>query len=459
VVFHTDTIVALSTPPGRSGIGVIRISGPNSLDILRTLVASESFKPQPNLLNLRSLIDPSTGDTLDQALVCYFKAPHSFTGEDLVELHCHGSPVLLRAVIDIVLKAEARLAEPGEFSLRAVAKGRLKLAEAEAIRDLIDAQTDAALRQATRQLKGEISNELQPAKDDLLKVIVRLESSLEFVEDDLLALESQDICEALERVRAALSKLAGTFRQGRLLRDGLKVALVGRPNVGKSSLFNMLLGHGRAIVTEIPGTTRDTITETMGLDGVPLVLMDTAGIRPSVDEIESIGVARTRRAAADADLLVVVIDGSEALRQEDQTVLSEVANAKHIVALNKSDLPTFSVGHFKDRTVVGELSTLIPVSAKTEAGLESLRAAILKPFANGSARGESLLITNARHHDLLVRAIAALDSSERLLGQRVSEELVLVGLHNALRYLDEITGETTTEEILGQIFSTFCIGK
>jgi len=459
VVFHTDTIVALSTPPGRSGIGVIRISGPNSLDILRTLVASESFKPQPNLLNLRSLIDPSTGDTLDQALVCYFKAPHSFTGEDLVELHCHGSPVLLRAVIDIVLKAEARLAEPGEFSLRAVAKGRLKLAEAEAIRDLIDAQTDAALRQATRQLKGEISNELQPAKDDLLKVIVRLESSLEFVEDDLLALESQDICEALERVRAALSKLAGTFRQGRLLRDGLKVALVGRPNVGKSSLFNMLLGHGRAIVTEIPGTTRDTITETMGLDGVPLVLMDTAGIRPSVDEIESIGVARTRRAAADADLLVVVIDGSEALRQEDQTVLSEVANAKHIVALNKSDLPTFSMVQFKDRIVVGELSTLIPVSAKTEAGLESLRAAILKPFANGSARGESLLITNARHHDLLVRAIAALDSSERLLGQRVSEELVLVGLHNALRYLDEITGETTTEEILGQIFSTFCIGK
>ena len=459
MVFHTDTIVALSTPPGRSGIGVIRISGPNSLDILRTLVASESFNPQPNLLNLRSLIDPSTGETLDQALVCYFKAPHSFTGEDLVELHCHGSPVLLRAVIDIVLKAEARLAEPGEFSLRAVANGRLKLAEAEAIRDLIDAQTDAALRQATRQLKGEISNELQPAKDDLLRVIVRLESSLEFVEDDLPAVESQDICEALKRVRAALSKLAATFRQGRLLRDGLKVALVGRPNVGKSSLFNRLLGHGRAIVTGIPGTTRDTITEAMGLDGVPLLLIDTAGIRPSVDEIESIGVERTRRAAADADLLVVVVDGSEALRQEDQTVLSEVADAKHIVALNKSDLPTFSVGHFKDRSAVGELSTLIPVSAKTEAGLESLRAAILKPFANGSARGESLLITNARHHDLLVRAIAALDSSERLLGQRVSEELVLLGLHNTLRYLDEITGETTTEEILGQIFSTFCIGK
>ena len=457
--FNTDTIVALSTPPGRSGIGVIRISGPESLKILRILTASDSFNPQPNLLNLRSLIDPSTDETLDQALVCYFKAPHSFTGEDLVELHCHGSPVLLRAIIDIVLKGEARLAEPGEFSLRAVGNGRLKLTEAEAIRDLIDAQTDAALRQATRQLKGEISNTLQPVKDELLKVIVRLESSLEFVEDDLPALESQDICEELKRVRSTLSELAGTFAQGKLLRDGLKVALIGRPNVGKSSLFNRLLGRSRAIVTEIPGTTRDTITEAIGLDGVPLVLIDTAGVRASVDEIESIGVERTRMAAADADLLIIVIDGSEPLHQEDQNVLSEVTNARHIVALNKSDLPTFSVTHFNDRSVVGELPTLVPVSAKTEAGLESLRAAILKPFANGTAQGESLLITNARHHDLLVRAITALDSSERLLGQRVSEELVLVGLHNALRNLDEITGETTTEEILGQIFSTFCIGK
>ena len=459
MAFYTDTIVALSTPPGRSGIGVIRISGPDSLNILRILVASDSFNPQPNLLHLRSLIDPSSGATLDEALVCFFKAPHSFTGEDLVELHCHGSPVLLRAVIDILLSIGARLAQPGEFSLRAVSNGRLKLTEAEAIRDLIDAQTDAALRQATRQLKGEISSTLQPAKDELLKVIVRLESSLEFVEDDLPAFESQKICDALERVRAVLSKLAGTFRQGKLLRDGLTVAFVGRPNVGKSSLFNRLLGQSRAIVTEIPGTTRDTITEAIGFKGVPIVLIDTAGIRASVDEIESIGVERTRRAAADADLLIVVIDGSAALGQEDRRVLAEVANAKHIVALNKSDLPTFSLARFNHRRLSGELCTPIPVSAKTEAGLESLRAAILQPFANGNAQGESLLITNARHHDLLARSIDAIDSSERLLHQGASEELVLVGLHNALRYLDEITGETTTEEILGQIFSTFCIGK
>ncbi len=458
MVLHSDTIVALSTPPGRSGIGVIRVSGAESLNILRILVKSESFNPSPNQLSLRSIFEPESDHALDQALVCFFKGPHSFTGEDLVELHCHGSPVLLRAVIEIILQAGARLAEPGEFSLRAVANGRLKLTEAEAIRDLIDAQTDAALRQATRQLKGEISNALQPAKDDLLKIIVRLESSLEFVEDDLPAFESREISEALSRTRLALTELAGTFRQGKLIRDGLKVAFVGRPNVGKSSLFNRLLGQSRAIVTEIPGTTRDTITEAIGLDGVPIILFDTAGIRTSDDEIESIGVARTRRAAADADLLIVVIDGSETLHDEDRTVLAEVADTQHVVTLNKSDLPSFSVTHF-DSDLRAPQFPIIPVSAKTEAGLERLRAAILQPFANGKRQSESLLITNARHHDLLMRAVDAIISSEGSLDQRASEEIILIGLHNALRYLDEITGETTTEEILGQIFSTFCIGK
>jgi len=459
VVFHTDTIVALSTPPGRSAIGVVRISGPDALKILRMLIASESFDPQPNLLSLKNLIDPATRETLDQALVCFFKAPHSFTGEDLVELHCHGSPVLLRSIIEIILQQDARLAEPGEFSLRAVANGRLKLTEAEAIRDLIAAQTDAALRQSTRQLKGEISKTLQPAKDELLKLIVRLESSLEFVEDDLPALESQKIVSSLKELRRDLEKLAGTFRQGKLLRDGLTVALVGRPNVGKSSLFNMLLGRGRAIVTEIPGTTRDTITESIGLNGVPLILIDTAGIRSSIDEIESIGVERTRRAAADADLLIVVIDGATDLSDEDRHVLAEVANTKHIIALNKSDLESFSVARLGGASVPQDSSAVISVSAKTEAGLERLRAAILKPFANGGAQSESLLITNSRHHDLLVRSLVAIESSERLVDEVASEELILVGLHNALRHLDEITGETTTEEILGQIFSTFCIGK
>lgn len=458
MVVPSDTIVALSTPPGRSGIGVIRVSGPASLDILRTFIAP-TFNPTPNVLSLKSLFDPQTGEPLDEALVCYFKAPHSFTGEDVVELHCHGSPVLLRAIIDLILKLEARLADPGEFSLRAVANGRLKLTEAEAIRDVIDAQTESALRQATRQLKGEISNRLAPVKEALLEIIVRLESSLEFVEDDLPAVAAEEIIQSLEKLQQDLARLRNTFSAGRLLRDGIRVALVGRPNVGKSSLFNGLVGHGRAIVTATPGTTRDTLTESIDIDGVPVQLTDTAGIRNSTDEIESIGVARARREAADADLLVVVIDGAEALRDEDRSVLAEVSESRHIVALNKSDLPTFSTTTFDEYDDDGICAGCINVSALSATGLESLRAAILQPFANGRAQTEGLLITNARHHDLLERAIGAITSSQQLLHERASEEMVLVGLHNALRYLGEITGETTTEEILGQIFSTFCIGK
>ena len=458
MAFPSDSIVALSTPPGRSGIGVIRVSGPASLGILRKLAGDDSFEPQPNVLTLRTLLDPDSGETLDQALVCFFQAPHSFTGEDVVEFHCHGSPVLLRMIIDIALSLDARLADPGEFSLRAVTNGRMHLTEAEAIRDLIDAQTDAAARQATRQLKGEISHRLQPAKDDLLKIIVRLESSLEFVEDDLPQVEQEEIQRLLRELIADLSSLAETFARGRLLHDGLKVAFVGRPNVGKSSLFNMLLGHGRAIVTAVPGTTRDTIAEPIGLDGVPIALIDTAGIRHTVDEIELIGVDRTRRAAADADLLIVVVDGSEPLTEEDQVVLQDVEDKPHILAINKSDLITYSASaNFpgSDQNRVEALS----VSAVTEAGLAELRAAILKPFANGSGANEGLLITNARHHDLLVRCVAAIESSQKLVSERASEELILVGLHNALRYLGEITGETTADEILGRIFATFCIGK
>jgi tRNA modification GTPase len=407
-------------------------------------------------MTLRTLIDPFSGEVLDQALTCFFKAPHSFTGEDVVEFHCHGSPVLLRRVVDTLLQLDARMANPGEFSLRAVMNGRMQLAQAEAIRDLIDAQTDAAAQQATRQLGGEISHRLQPPKEQLLKVIVRLESSLEFVEDDLPQVEQEEIGKELSALRDDLQNLASTFARGRLLHDGLKVALVGRPNAGKSSLFNRLVGHGRAIVTSTPGTTRDTISEPIALDGVPVTLIDTAGIRKTIDEIESLGVERTQRTAADSDLLVVVIDGSQPLNDEDELVLESATGKPHIVALNKRDLQTFSA-----RQSLGTLSSspTVSVSAVTLEGLAELRAAMLKPFVNGNRAAEGLMITNARHHDLLVRAERAIELSANLVRERASEEIILVGLHNALRLLGEITGETTTEEMLGQIFSTFCIGK
>lgn len=452
--FVRDTIVALSTPPGRGGIGVIRISGPDSKSILSRMTNPELRDPEPNYLALRKVIDPFAGDVLDEALVCYFKSPQSFTGEDVVEFHCHGSPVLLRRIIDCVLRLDARLANPGEFSLRAVMNGRLQLNEAEAIRDLIDAQTDSAAQQATRQLSGEISHRLKPAKEQLLKIIVRLESSLEFVEDDLPEVEQAEMAGALQSLRSDLQGLAGTFARGRLLRDGLTVALVGRPNAGKSSLFNRLLGHERAIVTPIPGTTRDTISEPVGLDGVPVTLIDTAGIRSASEEVESLGVDRTRRVAADADLLVVVIDGSQPVSDEDKEVLEQASSKPHVIALNKSDLPGFS-----QIAINGSPSAAITVSAVTEKGISDLRSAIIEPFANGNRDGEGLMITNARHHDLLLRAVSALESSEQAIREGASEEIVVIGLHNALRFLGEITGETTTEDLLGEIFSTFCIGK
>ena len=457
---QADTIVALCTAPGRSAIGVIRLSGSDSLRILRELIVSPSFNPQPNLLTLRSLIDPFSGEVLDRALVCFFESPHSFTGEDVVELHCHGSPLLLQTLVDIILKLDGRLADPGEFSLRAVSNGRLQLTEAEAIRDLVDAQTDAAVKQATRQLKGEISNTLRPAKEQLLKVIVRLESSIEFVEDDLPNVERDELIGDVQAIQNDLSRLSVTFAAGRLLRDGLRAALIGRPNVGKSSLFNSLLGRSRAIVTELPGTTRDALTEPIGMHGVPVVLIDTAGIRESIDEIEVIGVERAKREAADADILIVVVDGSASLQDEDRIVLSEAESQLHLVAVNKSDLESFSALRVEGGICASpNCADILSVSAKTEAGLETLRAAILKPFLNGRSHSDGLLITNARHHDLLLRTVAELRTSESLMHRGVSEELVLIGLHNALRFLDEITGETTSDDILGQIFSTFCIGK
>ena len=455
-----ETIVALATPPGRSGIGVIRLSGQYSLPILRRLIDCESYAPNPNLLALKTLRDPQTKAVLDEALVCYFKAPHSFTGEDVVELHCHGSPILLRSLIDAALRLGARMATPGEFSLRAVASGRMKLNEAEAIRDLIDAQTEAAVRAATRQLKGETSHALQPLKEELLGIIVRLESSLEFVEDDLPALEQERMLTSLQQLRSTFQKMIASFDRGRLLRDGLRITLVGRPNVGKSSLFNMLLGHPRAIVHDVPGTTRDSITEVVGLNGVPVVMTDTAGLRVSSDQVEAIGVDRTKREAADSDLLIVVVDGSHTITDDDRDALKEAVNQQHIIALNKSDLSTFSESRL-DHEFPRERqsSSVVPVSAVTGAGIERLRDAMVAPFASGKLNGEGLLITNARHHDLLLRAINSVTASEQLMRARASEELIVVGLHDALRYLGEITGETTPDQILGDIFSTFCIGK
>lgn len=432
------------------------MSGEQALSLLRSLLRDEKFLPDANRVLLKSLFDPESGEILDRALVTYFKAPHSFTGEDIIEISCHGSPVLLIGIIDALLLLGARAAGPGEFTLRALMNRRINLSQAEAIRDLIDARTNAAVRQAARQLNGEFSARLQPVKTALLQIIVPLESSLEFVEDDLPTGALEQAGAHLAELLRSLEELAATFRAGRLLKEGLKVTFIGRPNVGKSSLFNKLLLSDRAIVTDIPGTTRDSLSELINIEGVPVLLTDTAGIRTSHDPIESLGIERTRRAIADADLTIIVLDGSHSLTIEDKNLINEASENKNLIVLNKKDLNAFSQKFLDDENNRVEVIT---VSAKTGEGLDILRKSIMKRFVVEDVSDGSFLITNARHFDLLRRAAEALQFSLQTLELRKSEDLVLVGLYNALRYLDEITGETTSDDILTQIFATFCIGK
>ena len=400
---------------------------------------------------------------IDEALVTFFKAPNSFTGEDVVEISCHGSPVLLRRVIDCCLSLGARMAEPGEFSLRALANGRMNLTEAEAIRDLINAQTTASARQAVRQLRGEFSHALQPIKDDLLNVIVVLESALEFVEDDLPATESEKVRSRLTAISTDLSKIAATFKIGHLIREGIRVAIVGRPNVGKSSLFNALLGTDRAIVTDIAGTTRDQLHEKLSINDIPVSLIDTAGLRETVDTVESIGVERSRRTMADADLVVAMLDISENETDEDVEILKSVESVPHLVVLNKIDkVDPETVRRFRqdlEEQLRDPRPHIMTLSAKTHEGLETLKREIIAPFSSEEILSNGFLVSDARHYDLLVRANEEIEQSIALLADNASEEIVLVGLHNALRYLGQITGETTTEDMLTRIFATFCIGK
>lgn len=458
-----DTIVALATPTGRSGIGVIRLSGGDVLSITGKLTGENGFTPSPRTVHLRQLFYPSTDEPIDEAIITYFQAPHSFTGEDVIEISCHGSPVLLREVIDICLALDARMAEPGEFSLRALVNGRINLAEAEAIRDLIDSQTAASARQAVRQMRGELSQQLTPLKNELLNIIVVLESALEFVEDDLPATQIDSVRNGLTDIAAETSRLANTFKAGHLIREGLRVAIVGRPNVGKSSLFNALLGSERAIVTDIAGTTRDQIHERFTIHDIPISLIDTAGLRDTTDTVESIGVDRSKALMADADLVVVMLDSSEEVMPEDHEILESVKDLNYIVALNKIDkTPSFDVDHLaaaEGSRLAYLRPKITPLSARTGEGLDDLREAIISPFSPEDVSTSGFLVTDARHHDLLIRAGSEVKHSIEQLDARMSEEIVLVGLHNALRYIGEITGETTTEDMLTRIFSTFCIGK
>jgi tRNA modification GTPase len=460
-----DTIVAISTPPGRGGLGVVRLAGPDARSIAAPLLHLKSGL-EPNRAIFGELIEPATQQRIDEVVVTFFAKPHSYTTDDIVEISAHGSPVVLRHIVELALTRGARLADPGEFTMRAFLNGRLDLTQAEAVRDLIDSQTLYQARVAAQQLGGALSHRLAPIKQKLVELIATLEAGVDFAEDDVSVLPGPQIFARIESVAAPLRELCRSFAYGKLVHEGLTLAIVGRPNVGKSSLFNRLVERERAIVTAAPGTTRDLVTETVAIGGIPVHLVDTAGIRQALNEAEaeSIGIRKSWEALADADLVLVVTDASQPLTREDRELIEQVSSRNAIVVGNKIDLadgrqPTADSPNADHPITRSPDHPILNTSAITGIGIAELRGEILQRMTGGSPQQETAFLTNLRQQKLVEDSLTALAAAARAVESNTPHEMLLLDLYGALRPLDEITGATTTDDILNLIFSTFCVGK
>jgi tRNA modification GTPase len=495
--FEQDTIVAISTPMGRGGIGVVRVSGPRARAVVAPLLRlrhelAAGRARFGEVLDLRdgtpspSNLEPRTSNpppVLDECVATFFAAPHSYTGEDVVEIAMHGSPVLLEYVVRECCGGGARLAEPGEFTQRAFLAGRIDLTQAEAVGDLIGSSTLEQARVAARQLGGALAKVVAPVKEQLVALIAAMEAGIDFAEDDIDVLPASVIQEKITAVRAPLEELERSFAYGRVVHDGFRLAIVGRPNAGKSSLFNRLVERDRAIVTATPGTTRDLVTEKVAIDGIPVELIDTAGLRDASDEAERMGIAKSHEAMADADVVLLVVDApamvsSGGIAAEDHAILSSASGGSLIVAVNKVDLLRdkllsthmklnelqTSILQASDLAPTSNLeprtSNLTPTSAVTGEGIAELRAAIVRAVAgDNSGLREAGMLTNLRQHQAVTAAIGGLDAARAAVGASIPHEMVMLDLYEALRGLDALTGATTTEDVLRLIFSKFCIGK
>ena len=452
-----DTIVAIATPPGRGGIGVVRLSGPESRVIAGSMLRLKS-QMEPGRAIFGELLDPDSGDRIDEAVITYFAKPHSYTSDDVIEISAHGSPVVLRRIVELATARGARMAEPGEFTMRAFLNGRIDLTQAEAVRDLIESQTLFQAKIAAQQLEGALSKRLQPIKKRLVDLVAVMEAGIDFAEDDVSVLPAFEIRQRLNAIVKPLEQLQATFAYGKIVHEGFTLAIVGRPNVGKSSLFNQLVERERAIVTATPGTTRDLVTETVALGGIPLKLIDTAGIRESRDEAESIGIRKSYEALGEADMVLVVLDSSQDLTSEDEKLMGSVAGRRALTVANKTDLNG-------SHAIAAQLNSddrlkLFPTSALTGAGIDELRQEILNQISGQSGgEQETGFLTNVRHQRLVLEAITCLDTASEAADRHVPHEMIMLDLYGALRPLDAITGETTTDDILNLIFSSFCIGK
>jgi tRNA modification GTPase len=446
-----DTIVAVSTPPGRGGLGIVRLSGSDARRVAENILRfAHNGEWKPWSSRLAELLDES-GLAVDQVVVHFYAAPKSYSAEDVVEISCHGAPVVLRHCVERALRAGARLAEPGEFTLRAYVHGRIDLPQAEAVRDLIDATTLYQARIAAQQVEGSVSRRIRPLKEQLLELIALLEAGIDFAEDDVSVASGEEILRRIAPIREGVVRLVRSFAYGNLVRSGLTLAIVGRPNVGKSSLFNRLLEQERAIVTDIPGTTRDLVSETAAIGGIPVKLVDTAGIREGEGLVETLGIERSLQAMADADLTIVVIDASEPLRTEDREIIARAGQqGRWLLVANKCDL--------QQAAILEQPS--VRVSALSGEGIDHLRQEIIRAaLPEGGYEQEGGFITSLRHEQLLRDCGQYLENAREAAAAGIYHEMLLLDIYDALRPLDAITGATTADDILNRIFSTFCIGK
>jgi tRNA modification GTPase len=490
MTMQNDTIAAIATPPGQGGIGVIRVSGAEAFALVRPLFRTPRHKdtdlPPSHMLTYGRIVDPTTHETLDEVLVAFMRAPHTYTREDVVEIQGHGGPLLLQRILRLLLTSGARLANPGEFTMRAFLNGRLDLAQAEAVMDLIRSQTEAGQRLAMQQLQGQISDQIKEARHAILGVIARIEASIDFPEDDIPTPAAAELRPLIEVAQQRVATLLAGSEQGRLYRQGLRTAIIGRPNVGKSSLLNALLRTERAIVTPIAGTTRDTVEEVANLRGIPLYLIDTAGITPTSDPVEQIGVQRSRAAAEGAEVVLLVFDGSEPLSERDRQVSAELramgfglalaptggaqGAALHSPELDSSGRRTVLIVVNKvdqpQRLELEEVRQLWPgaqcvfTSTLTNSGLTELEETLAELVLAGHASfGSEALITSARHQAALKAAAEHLRASQSALAQGLPLDFVSIDLDAAYTALGEVTGETASADLLERIFSEFCIGK
>lgn len=444
---YQDTIVAISTPLGEAGIGIVRLSGPEARSVAETVFRG---KLSDRRLQYGHIVDPDAAEVVDEVLVSYMAAPHTYTREDVVEINCHGGPVPLQRILQLALRHGARLANPGEFTLRAFLNGRIDLAQAESVLDIVRSRTEASLRMAVQGLEGRLSASVKSVRAQLISALAYLTARIDFPEDEI---EPQDIVQPLDEALEHIQQLVATADAGIVYRQGVRTAIVGRPNVGKSSLLNRLLRQDRSIVTPVPGTTRDTIEEVVNLKGVPFVLVDTAGIIHSRDPVESLGVERSRRAVEQADLVVLVVDSSEPVADADREIIRLIGDRPALVAANKCDLPR--------QAELGALEwEIVPTSAVSGDGLAELEERMIYFALGGSVHvSDALLVHNPRHKDALERAESSLAQALSGIRSGMADDFITIDLTTSSNALGEITGETVQDELLETIFSSFCVGK